>query len=294
MLATLPYDPSLRAELDAKPASELLVIYLNWCNRLVPSRPRTTYKSTALIQDPLATSRRADLDRLIQKIENGEDLTPHLSRRITVGYEQPPAKGGYNRREDLDLMLSEWQIHHLHISHVLDSDGFVKRDGPLLFAAFRPEVAYLIGIFGHGDWTRDAITEILIDEWPDSGFVHELRGNVIGLSHAVTETERGQNRNGGLSSPFVERNGKVYMVGIGGITSAGTAVQATQLANYIQVSAREFAQHISSNPSYIADALNANGVQPPATPDLHLYLNNDGIFGILERNTKALFPLATS
>lgn len=290
VLAALPYDPSVRTELEAKSATDLLIIYFNWCNRLIPAQPRTVHRSEALNKNPLAATLKRDLDILISKIERGDDLTPHLSKRIDIGYESKPGSK-FNRRRDLDLMLNDWQVHHLHVSSVMEPDGrFVKRDGPLLFAALPPDAAYLIDIFGHGDWTREAIMNILIEEWPNSGFVHELKG-IVGVSHTPSEKERTSLRNAGFSSPFIEHNGKVYMIGIGGITSAGRAVYATTQAQRTLKAARNFEDYIAVRPNYIADTLKENGVQPPAVPDLHLYLTNDGAPGILERHTKVLFRL---
>lgn len=289
VLSALPYDLALRPELEAKPPAELLVIYLNWCNRLVPAQPRTVHRSAALIQNPLATTLKADLDQLISEMEQGDDLTSHLSRRVKIGYERGTS-GNFNQRRDLDLMLADWQVHHLHISSAIDPDGFVKRDGPLLFAAFRPDSVYLIDIFPHTAWTREAITNILIDEWPNSGFVREVKG-VLSVTNTPSETERGALRGAGISAPCIERNGKVYMVGAGGITSAGTAARATMRANHIFKAARNFQQHVTAHPKYIADALKPYGIDAPSEPDFHLYLTNDGVHGIIERKTRALFPV---
>jgi hypothetical protein len=289
VLSALPYDPTKRAELAVKSAAELLIIYLNWFNRLVPAQPRRVHLSQAMQRNSAYAALKSDIDQIIGKIGAGSNLTAHLSTRVKNGYESP-TKGKYNRRPDLDLMLAEWQVHHLHISNVIEANGFVKRDGPLIFAAFRPEDAYLIDIFDHGDWTREAIAQILIDEWPQCGFVRELK-NIIGLSRHTTEEERKALRNAGISSPFMEYKGKFYAVGLGGITSAGTAVAATRHANYIMAASRSFAKHVVENPTYISDTLIANSVQPPASPDLHLVFMPDGTCRILERNTKALFPL---
>ncbi len=81
------------------------------------------------------------------------------------------------------------------------------------------------------------------------------------------------------------------MVGRGGITSAGTAVEATRAANYFLAAARAFANHAAANPDYISNTLRDNGYSPPEHPDLHFAFVNDGSCCILERNTGARFRL---
>lgn len=285
----MPYEPTKRPELEAKSAAELLIIYLNWQNRLIPPRRRNVHRSQAIEHNPLATARKLDLDQIAAKIVNGDVLTPHLSTLVNSAYESP-TRGRYGRRNDLDLMLAEWQVHHLHVSNTLRPDGFVVRDGPLLFVAFGLDDAYLIDIFEHGDWTKEAIAHVLIDEWPDCGLVHEAKG-IVGLERHVSETERATLRGAGISAPFIERNGKFYMLGLGGITSSGTSIVATRQANYIIAAARMFAEHIASNPEYISETLRANGLEPPREPDLHLAFMPHGSCRIIERQAKALFPL---
>lgn len=77
-------------------------------------------------------------------------------------------------REDRDLMVADWGIHHLHLSSEIDSDGFVKRGGDLLFAAFGADDAYLIGIYQHlTDWARKEVLgdrrPQLADRWNHAG-----------------------------------------------------------------------------------------------------------------------------
>ena len=137
---------------------------------------------------------------------NGEDITPHLSKRIRTGYQSSSAPT-LQRREDLDLMLSDWGIHHLHLSTEMDTDGFfVKRDGPLLFAAFRPADAYLIDIADHKSWTRADILRIIVEGWPDAGIVHKIEGLT---SPSVSESERQRLRNAGIGA-MIEINDATY------------------------------------------------------------------------------------
>jgi hypothetical protein len=84
-------------------------------------------------------------------------------------------------------MLNDWGVHHLHISTQVGVDGYVRRGGPLLFPVFRPQVAYLIDIMGHRDWTRHHVLEMLATEWPNEGAIHDL---------GCSQSQRSKNRGG--------------------------------------------------------------------------------------------------
>src|ERR1022692_4028820 len=94
-------------DLAAKDASELLIIYGNWCNRLVKAQPRRVHESKALRANPHASDPKygPGLAQIIAKLQNGEDISPHLSQRICWGYETAGASGDtLLGRKDLDLM----------------------------------------------------------------------------------------------------------------------------------------------------------------------------------------------
>ena len=101
-------------------------------------------------------------------------------------------------------MLYEWDVHHLHISSTIKSDGFVQRANPLLYAVFKPNDAYLIDILDHQSWTVDDVFEVMIDNWPDNNLVRVVP-NSVGLERQVSATERAQLRNAGIATLFVER-----------------------------------------------------------------------------------------
>lgn len=204
VLDNLPYDksdPDLSRYLGNQDAHGLLTIFHNWMSRLVRPVPRVVHRSRALLGNPIASARSGDLAVIVAHIEQGRDLGKYLSRAVGIAAKVPGKK--LHRRRDLDLMLNDWGIHHLHISTQVEADGFVTRDGPLLFAAFRPDAAYLIDVMGHGDWVSDRLVQVLVDEWPDEGLVHEVKGGpgfkVTGLARPYTGEERlGLRRRGSM------------------------------------------------------------------------------------------------
>lgn len=225
ILTTLPYRPEDRAELEAMHVSDLLILYFNWRSRRVPPRPRTVHISRALPANPLASDPiyKPGIDQIIAMIQAGDDLTPHLSRGIQYGYQG----SGPPRETHLDPMLNDWGIHHLHLSIEMEPDGFVKRDGPVLFAAFRPNDAYLIDIMHHGDWVRERVMHLIIEEWPEVGLVTQLPG--MSLSALPTEDERKKMRKVGVAAGFDIGTGIFFPDSL--LTTAGTSMKQTEAAD---------------------------------------------------------------
>src|SRR5579883_318247 len=295
LINNLPYDrndQALCAELQEKDARELLIVYHNWMSRHVRPVPRTVRKSQAFTSNPIVQQRASDLAVIIQDIEQGRDLTRYLSRGIKTVADS--ASKPLNRRRDLDLMLNDWNVHHLHISTQLEADGFVKRDGPLMFAAFQPNVAFLIDVMQHGDWTREHVIRVIADEWPDEGIIHEIKGNdrykVVGLAAKYTEKEHQELRAAGINV-LCEIDGRVFMPG-GGMVSVGTTVRASRAADQLLMELEKFETFVRNNPDQMREAFVQHGVQYPDEPRFEfVFLHPEG-YGVVETVTKTLIPLA--
>jgi hypothetical protein len=290
VLKALPHraaDADALAELDV---SQLLIIYVNWRERFVPQNARAVHISDELRTNPLITegALSSPFKEICRKIERGGDLTPHLSRKIATGFEQPKSsKKNLGQRRDLDLRLNDWGIHHLHLSTVIEDDGFAARTGPLLFAAFQYQAAYLIQIYEHGAWTKKELIEIAIRNWPDAGIVHELEG-VLGLAQSYTETEHLSLRNAGINSP-IEYAGKVYM-SPRGLSTAGTSTTAVRHAGRLLDVADQFRNRLKNDPSWLATILATEGIACPEKPEFKFVFDERG-YGVLELESRAFFRL---
>jgi len=181
VLTLMPPDPS--GEVAAKTLSDLLHTFGVWRDRHVSPRPRRVHTSNEMRASPKAQEHRDDLDTLVSRIEAGDDLTPHLSKRAATAH--VPAtkvkKGREHLRADRDGMLAEWGVHHLHLTPRRDK-------GDVLFAFFKPDDAYLIGIYPH-KWTLVEVVKVVVRNWPKDGPLTEVKG-VLGLSHQPTDKER--------------------------------------------------------------------------------------------------------
>jgi hypothetical protein len=206
-LAELPKENGQTRELESLELRDLLTVYGNWRYRCPPSRPRRVHIARELEKEMKAGEAPEALGPLIQKIKDGNALKPFLSRNVDVAVDRSEGTP-HRKREDLDLLLAEWGVHHLHLSEVIESNGFAARTRDLLFVVFRPSDAYLIGVFPHGSWMKRSVAERALRNWPEAELF--LRSNyAIGLTHERDESESVALREAGVTQAMVI-DGHVY------------------------------------------------------------------------------------
>lgn len=292
VLSALPHQPDAREELEAESTSELLIHYFNWYCRLVPQARRRVHKSSELkrkIKD-LSTSARHSIREIEETISRGSDLTRYLSRGIRNGYisrERAPKKNKHRR--DRDLMVYDWGLHHLHLSTVVDEEGFVGRTEDLLFAGFLANDAYLIDIAPHGSWYLRSLLETIVLNWPDSGLVTPMQG-IVGLSTTYSEQEGLELREAGVAANMLEFQDRVW-VPRDFISTAGTSMRATRRADFILTEAERLQHLIQANPRVVMDDIE-NAVGPIAIPRLRFAIY-DHDYGILEESKDAFLRIGT-
>lgn len=230
VLACVPDTAGRLATMDLR---GLLSEYGTWRARLVSPTPRRCHFSAELAADPKATKRKADLDTLIAKIEAGEDMGPHLSARVRQGHD--PNAPSLAARKDRDLLLADWGVHHLHLTP--------KHGDDLVFAVFRPEDAYLIGLYSHRDWARRSVLETLIRNWPDAGLVIKLP--LMGLTNDWGDRDRKQLREAGISIPAIEYDGAVWWAASLGQAADGTPGIVGQAVMGLTWTLHEWREHLT-------------------------------------------------
>ncbi len=269
---------------------ELLAIYVNWLERLVPARPRQVHRSKALSENPLAVHpvNRPGFDQLIEKIKNGANILPHLSRGILHGFKGPDSTKpkALSKRRDLDLLLNDWGVHHLHIGTKLGPDGFVERKRskppkPILFAVFRPNDAYLIDLMQHGNWAHEHLVEVMVREWPDANLALDAKMILPPRpGEGFSREHRGDLRNAGIVT-FVYMDGRAFC-GRGSMSTAGVAAQTWWQVNRIALAIRGFLMRVAENQDYVANIIQQRGDSVPAELDLHFEFFETGGFGITD------------
>ena len=195
--------------------------YVNLLLRQLHPEPRQFHKAIALSCPPDAT---AGLEELVRKIELGEPLRPHQSRTLK--------KPGYN-----DGLFTDWGVQHFHLGTVVQSDGFVERTGPVLFALCRDRDFYAIQIYEHGAWAKAEVVELLQANWPEVTAPFELKG-VKPITPELSEEDIAAFRKAGLMH-LVQVDGKfVYPMG-GGVVSTGDSAAVVQDVSTLRTLCRE-------------------------------------------------------
>jgi hypothetical protein len=296
VVKALPHDPKDRAALTALSDGELLGWLFNWLDRLVLAQPRVVLESLEFKAASLPADAAKDLQQLIGKIARGDELSPHLSRSVREGFKPPPstsAKAKLSKRADLDLLLNDWGIHHLHLSQEFELDGFVKRGELVLLAVFTPDTANLLDVLPHGNWTNQHLVEVAVRNWPDAGLFYSL-GEGVRLVTPIDQFDRKEIRSVGINSP-VEVDGRVYLSRGVGITSVGTSVRSTRRALNLLDTLDDVVEKLKQNPEYLRPNIEQSGKKYPVDPDFQLVLcrgRSDFGFAIKEKKTGVFIPIA--
>jgi len=139
--------------MEGKHLPELLIDYVNWRSRYVGERPRTISIEPAVQADPRWSSHAAAIKSFLEKVERGDDLTPHLSLEPhTRGYAPAARSRGAtpdDRWSDKDFLLNIMSFHHFHLGTTLQERGHVDRTNELIFAQVGRDIFKVIAIFDH-------------------------------------------------------------------------------------------------------------------------------------------------
>jgi hypothetical protein len=213
ILRELPRDAN--GAVGSMDSRSLLHVYGGWKLRRVDSRERVVHRSRELRAAQFPEAQATVIESIAGAITRGEDITPHLSTRTRHAYSPGERPHQPSTREDRDLLLADWGIHHLHLAtapHPTIS-GFTARTADVLFAAFRGDDAFLIGVYPHPqkqNWAAKAILEICVRNWPHAGIFQRIE-SAIGLSHPEpSDADRLTLRNAGVNTAY-EIDGHVYL-----------------------------------------------------------------------------------
>lgn len=220
-----------RAHLADDDLAGLLIEYGTWRDRFVSPARRAVKVSRELAGRQEATTYASHLAVLQAKLETGTDITTHLSERVRDPFANTAAPK-LEHRSDRDALLSDWGIHHLHLTNRANAVT-IPRGRDVLLAAFTEATAYLITIVAHptatDGWATQDIFDIVARNWPSEGLVHQVK-DVVGLSQQYSDHDRRALRNAGVAT-FMEVDGKVYAPGRLGQTTAGTPMMITRGVN---------------------------------------------------------------
>lgn len=206
-LPFFPNDRSTLAELESQSLNNLLIQYLHWKTRIIPPRPRAVTIDPEVTKDKRWKSVNVGTKAILKKISNGEDIKPHLSKRIqSYGYTPTERirNGLAESWEDKDQLLNVMGFHHIHLNPVIQSTGLGERTDVVLFAHVTRSEFKAIGLFDHSVFdTSTNMTSLNLERerlWSvyekhifsnNPGGGHFLVGNITTSGHPISVVHAG-------------------------------------------------------------------------------------------------------
>lgn len=238
----------------------LLHEYGAWRSRIPAPVPRGLHVSRQLLQSTAVDTYGCGLRAVVEDLAFGRSVRSRLSTDVLHGYEPavPRAlEARPRRRRDRDPLLSDWGIHHLHLSTTRGRHpDFVRRTRDVLLVAFRGPNAYLLDVRpheGHGaNWAAKDIVEIAIRNWPEANIFCRLE-YAIGLTNAdISDDDRRALRAAGVNTGL-EIDGNVYMPPNGGQTADGAPVYVAGNAMRVQAIINDLRRTPGGPEAFLAD-----------------------------------------
>lgn len=173
-------------------------------------------------------------DFLKNKIESGESLYPHLSRKST--------RPGW-----VDGMSNEWGINHFHLGTNPNPKNQLLIEGTreLLLAMFTDEKFYIIGFYDHEHWTDASTLEIVHKNWPE--LISHFRYDTACPETILSEDQRRILRKRATNAYTIMSDGTVYFPTGGGVCSNGTSAIALIKYDKLQHKLAILSSDIQSN-----------------------------------------------
>jgi hypothetical protein len=151
----IPKFPNNRAtlkSLEDESLGSILIHYMNWAVRYVSTRPRAVHIEPTASSDTRWPALKVEITAFLEKVKNGEDLTPHLSLEPHTRGHTPASSGKgttVDRWADKDFLLNIMGYHHFHLGLTTEAKGFACRTDDLLFAKVTRDQFNVIAIFDH-------------------------------------------------------------------------------------------------------------------------------------------------
>ncbi|EJC6865000.1 hypothetical protein MYD45_004748 [Vibrio parahaemolyticus] len=155
LIKQLPFFPDEKSTLQLlndQPLSEVMLHYLHWQTRQVPTRVRKVYIYAELTSDRRYRQYKDEISSLLNIVREGKELTPFLSTRAAKkGYtpSERVTSGEADTWEDKDQILNTKGFHHFHLSMDIQKSGFSVRTEVVLFALVTRDSFHAVGLFDH-------------------------------------------------------------------------------------------------------------------------------------------------
>jgi len=147
----IPNDRATLQLLEQMSLTDLLIVYLSWRLRFVRQAIRSVNIEQTAMNDPRWKLLSTEIENFLQKVKDGEDLTPYLSLQARDKGFAPAASmpGRTNTWTDKDFLMNVMGLHHFHLGMTIEKAGHASRTDDVLFASVSRDVFEVIGIFNH-------------------------------------------------------------------------------------------------------------------------------------------------
>jgi hypothetical protein len=261
---------------DPTKLEPVLFAYFSVKRRLIEPHPRGVKWSRELSARTVTDSQGEALSLIERQAREGVNLTPRLSKSIL----DPEFNDG---------LLEDWGIHHMHLSNKVQANGFVERDGPLLFVMVHPETMFLVDLRDHDSFADDELLQIVHDNWPDAIADFRAPGAVPGsLSPQLSPTSRRKARKR-LTVGWQAADGTIYLPPGGGTTTSGLSPEVVDAADDLRRKAHNAEEWVRKSAERIRDAIaERTGAR---VEELRMKFVLRDPLSILETQTNAVIPL---
>jgi hypothetical protein len=158
IIKTIPKVPNKKktvVHLEGVSTSRLILAYLTWRMRLIPSRPRTVKIWGAGVDYVRYLQIKDQLQTFLADVEAGKDLTPYLSDRVRSKGFILPVSGSEFGKDDQDMILTRMGLHHFHVGKRTPQNP-KGRSNHLIFAEVKESEFTIIAIADHKVFERDS------------------------------------------------------------------------------------------------------------------------------------------
>ncbi|AQV51666.1 TPA: hypothetical protein RMM48_004029 [Escherichia coli] len=194
-LPFFPNEKSIRTELENQSLNGVLIAYLHWKTRIVPTRRRRVHIYPEVTSDKRWKELKLGIHGLLDKVRKGEDLYPHLSLRAhKYGYTpvERIRNGDADSWEDKDQLLNTKGFHHFHLSMNIQSTGLAERTNNVLFAFVSRDQFRAVGIFDHSVFDKPDSLNGMTEERERMWTLHEkyitfgMKAGTVYINNLIT------------------------------------------------------------------------------------------------------------
>lgn len=254
--------------LPSDDAEEIELKCINYLYRLPQIKPRKVIEPKGFIcPEELAPY----YSELKQKIDNGDDLKPYLSKRILQNYK--------------DKMLEDWNVYHLHFFPQIPHCPPNVLDRKLLYCCIKDDNVYVLFIGDHTQFCDTYMLQIMRDNWPEL-MTLGATGHTGELLFTPTQEDIKEFRNHNINV-IHEIDGQIFAPIGGGYDSCGNSTIVTITNDRNLEFITDFEDKLPSYEDKIKEAILSQGVRLPDRYSFSLVNENEMLF-LKENNSNLI------